>query len=152
MSIENSAGPAKHSITNLDKTKTLIFQTCWERHQTFCLSLHSLLIIIAKLLQHNTDPTGGPNYFKLIKTRARTGWSTSSLERDKFSCSERATTAQCSGQTCFSLFCWLRRRGGLTMTKLVATRKYKSKTLSSIKGCELVFFRDGQETLGERER
>ena len=36
------------------------------------------------------------------------------------------------------------------MTKLVATRKYKSKTLSSIKGCELVFFRDGQETLGER--
>ena len=38
------------------------------------------------------------------------------------------------------------------MTKLVETRKYKSKTLSSIKGCELVFFRDGQETLGERER
>lgn len=36
------------------------------------------------------------------------------------------------------------------MTKLVETRKYKSKTLSSIKGCELVFFRDGQETLGER--
>ena len=37
------------------------------------------------------------------------------------------------------------------MTKLVETRKYKSKTLSSIKGCELVFFRDGQETLGGRE-
>ena len=36
------------------------------------------------------------------------------------------------------------------MTKLVETRKYKSRTLSSIKGCELVFFRDGQETLGER--
>ena len=60
---ETNTGLVPSSITNLDITKTLIFQTCWEPHKTFCLSSQSLLIIIAKLVQHNTFSSKGHNYF-----------------------------------------------------------------------------------------
>ena len=60
---ETNTGLVPPSITNLDITKTLIFQTCWEPHKTFCLSSQSLLIIIAKLVQHNTFSSKGHNYF-----------------------------------------------------------------------------------------